>query len=233
MEEVATSLREGIAFFQKGKWENALQAFLNLATDAQANSNDDDEEKELVYYTGLCYTKLKRFKEAQPYLEKFINESRDNLRIYQCRMTLAYVYVMTNKAKMAEYELTRLVNTGFESAQLYVTMAYAAWSQQAYPKAIEWYEKALTIDRENITAMNGLGYVLADSEKDVKRGLRFCKRVVEKKPDNPVYLDSLGWAYYKDGKLVEAKKYLRKALERSPNSQDIKDHLTAVENQLR
>jgi tetratricopeptide (TPR) repeat protein len=136
---------------------------------------------------------------------------------------------MTKKSKMAEYELTLLVNNGFESTQLYVTMAYAAWSQQSYTSAIEWYEKALALDPNNLTALNGLGFILADIGKDVKRGLRFCKRAVEKKPNNPVYLDSLGWAYYKDGKLAEAKKYLYRALEKKPDSKDIQDHIKAVE----
>jgi tetratricopeptide (TPR) repeat protein len=223
MEEVAAALKEGTELFQKGDWENALAAFLNMQTD------DPDELSELAYYTGLCYTKLKYFAEAQPYLEKFIASSHDNLRVYQSRMTLAYVYVMIKKAKMAEYELTLLVNNGFESAQLYATMAYAAWSQEANQKAIEWYEKALSVDNDNLTALNGLGYILADSGKDIKRGLRFCKRAVEKNPENPVYLDSLGWAYYKDGKIPEARKYLRKALDRAPDRQDIQQHLNIAE----
>jgi tetratricopeptide (TPR) repeat protein len=216
-------LDEGIELFKKCEWENALQVFVH------AQPEDPDEILEVAYYTGLCYTKLKCFAEAQPYLEKFIHESKDNVRVYQCRMTLAYIYVMTKRAKLAEYELTLLVNNGFESAQLFATMAYAAWTQQATQNAIDWYERALSVDRENLTAMNGLGFILADTKKDVKRGLRFCKRAVEKKPENPVYLDSLGWAYFKDGRIEDAKKYLYRAREFAPDNKDIQDHIAFVE----
>jgi tetratricopeptide (TPR) repeat protein len=99
--DVATAIQEGVALFQKGDWENALNMFLS------AQSENPNETLEIVYYTGLCYAKLKCFAEAQPYLEKFIHESHENVRVYQCRMTLAYTYVMTKKSKMAVYAFPR------------------------------------------------------------------------------------------------------------------------------
>jgi tetratricopeptide (TPR) repeat protein len=226
VEEIAGAVstsQEGVALFQKGDWKNALQFFLEVRTE------DANEMLELAYYMGLCYAKLKHFEEAQPHLEKYIREARNNVRVYQCRMTLAYAYIMTKKARKAEYELTVLVNTGFESAQLYATMAYAAWSRQSYADAIEWYERALSVDSDNLTALNGLGFILADTGKDIKKGLRFCKRAVEKQPDSPVYLDSLGWAYYKDGKRMEAMKFLLKARDKDPDNTFIREHLKMVE----
>jgi Flp pilus assembly protein TadD len=221
--EAGIATREGVSLFQKGDWENALRFFLKVQT------KDTNEILELAYYTGLCHAKLKCFAEAQPYLEKYIHEAQNKVRVYQCRMTLAYTYIMTKEAKKAQYELAMLINNGFESAQVYVTLAYAAWSQQSYANAIEWYERALSIDSNNLTALNGLGFILADTGKDAKRGLRFCKRAVEKKPDNPIYLDSLGWAYYKDGKISEARQCLKKAREKEPDNVFIQEHLKAVE----
>jgi tetratricopeptide (TPR) repeat protein len=221
---VSATLQEGIAFFKKCDWKNALNIFLHIQSDKI------EEKRELAYYIGLCYVKLKHYAEAVPYLENFITVSRDSMRVYQCRMTLAYAYVMIKNIKKAEYELTILLNNGFESAQIYVTMAYAAWSQNAFPRAIEWYEKALAVDANNLTALNGLGFILADSGKDARRGIRFCKKAVEKSPDNPVYLDSLGWAYFMDSRIPDAKKYLYKALSKSPDSPVIKTHISIVEN---
>jgi Flp pilus assembly protein TadD len=63
---------------------------------------------------------------------------------------------------------------------------------------------------------------------DVLRGLRFCRRAVDKKPQNPAYLDSLGWAYFKSGELLEARTWLRRALELAPQEKEIRDHLRIV-----
>jgi hypothetical protein len=52
-------------------------------------------------------------------------------------MTLAYIYAVTGRSKLAEFELGRLVGGGFESVQMYTTLAYAAWSQRHYQKSID------------------------------------------------------------------------------------------------
>jgi tetratricopeptide (TPR) repeat protein len=143
-------------------------------------------------------------------------------------MTLAYIYVMTKRSKMAEFELKRLANNGFESAQLYTTLAYAAWAQKRYKQAVDYYEKALDLDGNNATALNGLGFVLVDTDMDLLRGLRCCKKAVDLKPQSPAYQDSLGWAYYKNGELLEARTWLRRALDAAPHQQEIKEHFKTV-----
>jgi tetratricopeptide (TPR) repeat protein len=217
-------LQEGIRLFRMKRWEMALQELLQVHTD-RANQ---DENIELAYYLGLCYTKLARYEDALLYLEQVVTAGQDVMRIYQCRMTLAYIYVMTQRSKMAEFELKRLQINGFESAPLYNTLAYAAWTQKHYKNAIELYEKSLDLDENNTTAMNSLGYILADTDIDVMRGLRLCRKAVDKKPQNPAYLDSLGWAYFKSGELLEARTWLRRAMELAPQEKEIKEHFRIV-----
>jgi tetratricopeptide (TPR) repeat protein len=218
------SLQEGIRLFRMKRWEIALQELLLV----NAEKFSDEERAELAYYLGLCYTKLARYDDALLYLEQVVTSSQDILRVYQCRLALAYIYVITKRSKMAEFELKRLQHNGFESAQLYTTLAYAAWLQKNYKNAVEFYEKALDLDENNITAMNSLGYILADSDMDVMRGLRLCRKAVDKKPQSPAYLDSLGWAYFKSGELLEARTWLRRALELAPQEKEIREHLRMV-----
>jgi tetratricopeptide (TPR) repeat protein len=218
------SMKEGIRLYGQKRWDLALAELLSI------NSEDftPEESMELAYYLGLCYTKLKRYDDALLYLEQVVTSGHDLLRVYQCRMTLAYIYVVTKRSKMAEYELKRLASSGFESTQLYTTLAYAAWAQKQYKQAVDYYEKALNLDRNNATALNGLGFVLVDADMDFIRGLRCCKKAVDLKPNNAAYLDSLGWAYYKSGELLEARTWLRRALNAAPDQQVIKEHLKTV-----
>jgi tetratricopeptide (TPR) repeat protein len=213
-------LQEGIRLFRMKRWELALRELLQVKAEKFSN----EEQAELAYYLGLCYTKLARFEDALLYLEQVVTGSKDILRVYQCRLTLAYIYVITKRTKMAEFELKRLQHNGFESVQLYNTLAYAAWTQKKYKNAVELYEKALDLDENNTTAMNCLGYILADTDMDVMRGLRLCRKAVDKKPQNPAYLDSLGWAYFKSGELLEARTWLRRAVDLAPHEKEIKDH---------
>ena len=218
------TLNEGIRLYRLKRWDLALRELLAVNTDRF----NPEENLELAYYLGLCYTKLERFDDALLYLEQVVTGGQDPLRTYQCRMTLAYIYAITKRSKMAEFELKRLANSGFESAQLYTTLAYAAWIQKRHKQAVEYYEKALDLDATNATALNGLGYVLVDTDMDLIRGLRCCRKAVDLKPQNPVYQDSLGWAYYKNGEVLEARTWLRRAMESAPHQQEIKEHFKIV-----
>lgn len=108
-------------------------------------------------------------------------------------------------------------------------MAYISWLQQDYTKSIEQYEKVLEMEPENITALNGLGYVLACLNKDLTRALMLSKRALDISPNSPACLDTLGWVYYKLGLLDEAENFLRKALEKDMSNEEILEHLKMIQ----
>ena len=217
-----TQFKKGMRLFLMKRWENALQEFLNVET------GDSEERGELAYYRGLCCTKLERFDDALPYFEQVVGSDDNPMRVYQCRLILAYIYIVTGRVKLAEAELNRLQAGGLESVMLYNTLAYSAYVQKHYMEAIEFYEKALELDQDNTTAMNSLGYVLADTGLDKFRGLRLCRKAVEKDSKNAAYLDSLGWALYKCGKLIDARNWLRQAMDIAPQEKEIKEHFRIV-----
>lgn len=221
---MAGSLQTGIHLYRSKRWEAALNELLQVDT----STFGAEENAELAYFLGLCYTKLEQFDNALLYLEQVVTGGSHPLRTYQCRMTLAYIYSITGRSKLAEFELQQLIEKGFESVQIYATMAYAAYAQKHYDEAIELYQKALDLERDNPTALNGLGYILADTDRDIRRGLILCKKAVEKKPQNPAYMDSLGWAYFKNGEILEARTWLRRALDLLPQHPDIKQHMKTV-----
>jgi tetratricopeptide (TPR) repeat protein len=54
------------------------------------------------------------------------------------------------------------------------------------------------------------------------------QRALLEEPHNGSYLDSLGWAYFKQNKLEDAEKTLRRALGRNRHDPTIHDHLGDV-----
>jgi tetratricopeptide (TPR) repeat protein len=221
---MAGNLQEGIRLFRLKRWDLSIAELLQVST----NNFSPEQNVELAYYLGLCYTKLERYDDALLYLEQVVTSGIDPLRVFQCRMTLAYIYTITNRSKLAEFELNLLLKRGFESAQIFTTLAYGAFLQKQIDKSLEYYRKALEIDTNNPTALNGLGYILADQGIDPPKGLVYCKKAVDLRPQNPAYLDSLGWAYYKNGELLEARNWLRRAFEVAPQHPDIKQHIRVI-----
>jgi len=215
---------EAVKLYGMKRWDSALQCLQELDT----SEFTPEQKADVAYYLGLCYTKLERFEDALIYLEQVVSETGSRLRVFQCRLTLAYIYMSTRRYKLAEFELEHLMNTGMESAQIYTMLGFAAWSQKQYDSAVKFYEQALELDPDNATALNGLGYILADSGRDVDRGLDLCRKAVNRRPSSPAYLDSLGWAYYKTGEIGEARAWLRRALDMAPRQREISSHMKTV-----
>jgi tetratricopeptide (TPR) repeat protein len=81
-------------------------------------------------------------------------------------------------------------------------------------------------------ALNYLGYMLADRETKLDEAIDLITRALAIEPDNPSFLDSLGWAYVKQAKLAEAREPLQRAAEARPKTSVIQDHLAELYFQL-
>lgn len=100
--------------------------------------------------------------------------------------------------------------------------------QKKYDQAEETFRKVVQEDPRNATALNYLGYMMADRGNHLEEALQYIRRAVALDPQNGAYLDSLGWAYFKMGKLELAEENLRKAADRMASDPTVHDHLGDV-----
>jgi len=215
-------LSEGIALYRRRSYNEALTFFLSLPENINADSI------ELAYYIGLCYAKLGRYDDALLYLEQVVTAGKNINRILQCRYLLAIIYVLSGRKKLAQFELNKLLETGYRTASVYASLAYVAWQQEDADMTIDCYKKSLTADPSNNTALNGLGYVLACKNRELTEALSYCKKALEGAPDSAACLDSLGWVYFKLGLMKEAEKYVKMAMERDDGNSEIAGHLRLI-----
>jgi tetratricopeptide (TPR) repeat protein len=83
-------------------------------------------------------------------------------------------------------------------------------------------------DPLDANALNYLGYMLAERggpSGALDEAVTLIQRALRVEPDNPSYLDSLGWAYFQQGKLALADPPLSTAAGRLPKNSVIQDHL--------
>ena len=69
----------------------------------------------------------------------------------------------------------------------------------------------LSENPDNASALNALGYTLADHNRRVDEALGYIQRALEIRPDDPAVIDSMGWVQFRLGNYAEAETYLRKA----------------------
>lgn len=74
-------------------------------------------------------------------------------------------------------------------------------------------------------SLNYLGYMLAEQGTSLDEAVTLIQRALKIDPENPSYLDSLGWAYFQQGKLDLADQPLSAAAAQLPKNSVIQDHL--------
>ncbi len=97
--------------------------------------------------------------------------------------------------------------------------------QKKYAEAEKLFKDVLAENPLHAPALNYLGYMLADRGLRLGESVKYIRRALEVEPDNPAYLDSLGWAYFKMNRLDLAEPNLRRAAADRPTDSAVQDHL--------
>ncbi|MEM6483437.1 MAG: tetratricopeptide repeat protein [Pseudomonadota bacterium] len=80
---------------------------------------------------------------------------------------------------------------------------------------------------DNATALNALGYTLANRTQRYTEARELIEKALKISPDEPAILDSMGWVLFHQGEYVEALTYLTRAYENFPDP-EVAAHLGEV-----
>lgn len=75
----------------------------------------------------------------------------------------------------------------------------------------------LTLDPNNVHALNGLGYFLAIRTERYNEAYQLIKKALSLKPSDAAIIDSMGWVVFKMGRIDEAITHLEKAFALLPD----------------
>ena len=96
--------------------------------------------------------------------------------------------------------------------------------QKDFTGAETAFRAVLAQEPEHAGALNYLGYMLAEQGARLDESVEYLKRALAIEPDNGSFLDSLGWAYFKAGKLDLAEENLRRAAEQLRANSVVQEH---------
>jgi tetratricopeptide (TPR) repeat protein len=100
--------------------------------------------------------------------------------------------------------------------------------QKKFVEAESAFKQVLTRDPGNATALNYLGYMLAERGERLDESVDYLKKALAIEPENGSFLDSLGWAYFKADKLDLAEENLRRAADQLKTNSVIQEHYGQV-----
>lgn len=92
-------------------------------------------------------------------------------------------------------------------------------------KAIERYNKSLSVNFNYVPAMNNLAYLYSEKQDKLDEALKLAERAKNLVPRDGSITDTLGWVYYKKGDYNKAITFLKEAASLSPDEPTIRYHL--------
>lgn len=220
--------------------EESPQSFLLLGIAKEKNKKDKDAES--------CYWKVVNAGCKEGYIRLgwllFKNERDDEgLRLIKNGLSLfpndfdlsiLYgVFLSQNKEYQASIDIfKKLIKEIPDDDYLYFQLAIAYDGLSNKDWAIKYLYKALRLNPKNAGAYNYIGYSWLELDKNLSRALRLIEKALEIEPDNPAYIDSLGWCYYKMGNYELALSLLLKAYNLKNDDPVVNEHIGDVYNEL-
>ena len=91
--------------------------------------------------------------------------------------------------------------------------------------------KYVVSQKETPVYLNYLGYVLIDNNMGIRKGISYIKKSLKDDANNPYYMDSLAWGYYKLGACQSASNLMKKVVKKIGKENDeVKYHLQQIES---
>jgi len=143
--------------------------------------------------------------------------------------TLGLIYMDNNQWSDSETWLLRSKNAygndepGYKDCLFHLAVVYEKMNRLADIEALmqEAIEK-YPVDPE---AYNFLGYTYADNNIRLDEALTLIQKALKLNPDDGNILDSIGWVYYRMGRIVESIKFLEQAIAKDKHHPVILNHL--------
>ena len=127
-----------VKLYHSHRFEQALAALTEVGAEIGSTP-------ELDYYVGLALTQLGRYEDALLALEKVVNSHFSFLHIMQARMVLGYIYSVTGRYRLAEFEFTKVSELGLQSSQALAALGFVYYAQKKVSESVE-DERVLAIE---------------------------------------------------------------------------------------
>jgi tetratricopeptide (TPR) repeat protein len=186
----------------------------------------DPEHRSANDLLGIVYMARKDPAKAEAAFERQIEINPKSATVYaqlaQARMAGGNA---TGAAQAYEEGLKQLP----DDTRLMIGLAGLRERQQDYDAAIALYEKVLAKQPDNALSTNNLAALLADQRTDEASLVKAAELSTKlEKTNQPAFLDTAGWVYYRKGDYDKAAEILKGVVEKAPKVPVFQYHLGMV-----
>jgi tetratricopeptide (TPR) repeat protein len=154
-------------------------------------------------------------------------EPSTNYQLKQLLLTEIDILISSDELESA----LRVANQAISSLPIDIDLLYArsivSSLQDNAAQAEHDLKIILSLEPNHANALNALGYTLANQPDRSMEAMQYLKQALNMFPNNPAYMDSMGWLLYRMGKLQDSSVMLTNAYNLS-NDSEIAAHLGEV-----
>lgn len=248
--DLVSQIRTGLLYYQLKKIDEAIAEFEKV-------SQRFPESDKVNYFLGLLYLEKKDLKTAYQYFDRITSQSayfreafnrqllilRDlnaldqgvalvdekftekTPEFYQVKASL---YVLQDQFEEALSILNKGIKKNKADEKMLFQRAVILDKVGRWNEARKDLEMIVSVNPENVDALNFIGYTLADRNEDLELALEYVKKALALDPNEGHVIDSLGWVYYKMGNVNKALELIHKAVKLEPEEPTIIEHLGDV-----
>jgi Flp pilus assembly protein TadD len=199
---------------QAGRFKDAADSYTK-ALSVAPNS------RELKVRRIGALVKANELERASDFAAQAQMQHPDDLRFPQLR---AHIFQQTGDTARAISVLEPVARANPNDSATLLSLADLYNNAGRKADAERMVRQLVSVEPGNADALNYLGYLLADSGRQLDEAIRLVRRALDIEPNNPNYLDSLGWAYYRRGNYEEAEKYLAPAAQQMLRNATVQEH---------
>lgn len=206
--------------FQEGQYEEVLHDLQKI----DPESVEDYEDALILQIRTLL--ELGEHEQAIEILEQALKENKEfSTDIY---LLLAGIYQALDQEEVCLKIFHQALEVHPKDEELFYEYGLFLAYTDKQKSALKVMQDLLHLNPDHPGALNYIGYIWADKNINLNKAFLYLSRAKDLLPENASVQDSLGWLYYRLGKLDEAQQWIQQAAELAPKDPAILDHLAEV-----
>jgi tetratricopeptide (TPR) repeat protein len=201
-------------------------------SEARQALDADPADRQLKLTYALLLGEQQQTEQAVGLLRGMLDHTPADLDVY---LSLAQVYERGRRyaeAEQAARAAEALARTPDDRTRAWFLLGAIYERQKKYDRAEKEFSRVLEVNPDDAPTLNYYGYMLAERGVRLAQAAELVRRALAQDANNGAYLDSLGWTYFRQNRLAEARQWLLKAVARSPHDPTILGHLGDVYQRL-
>jgi tetratricopeptide (TPR) repeat protein len=211
----------GYIAYNKDDYAKALEHFRNFETRSKTEPTDY-----LYWYRkGFCNNALKNYTEAIAALEKSLQYKADYMNTF-LELGFANSRLKKDDEAISYYNKALAIDPKSHVPYNGIAEVYRD-NKKDIPKAMEWYQKTLSVKADERKACFGMGYCL-NSQGKYDDAISYLKKAISQEDSYTAAYVELGYAYYMTKRNEDAITNLNKAMSLNPSNENSRYYLGLV-----